>query len=100
MDLWWLRLYYQCNLNYLEVIPAVQRSCKTRCQPNYLCLYCEILECQDSFFYPNEVAEQLYNFVKSGNFKQTKAIFNFIKDEKFQETKAEFQASKLAFRKH
>ena len=32
--------------------------------PNYLCLYCEILECQDSFFYPNEVAEQLYNFCK------------------------------------
>lgn len=55
--------------------------------PNYLCLYCEILECQDSFFYPNEVAEQLYNFVKSGNFKQTKAIFNFIKDENFKKRK-------------
>ena len=39
-------------------------------------MYREILECQDSFFYPNEVAEQLYNFVKSGNFKQTKAILN------------------------
>lgn len=42
--------------------------------PGYLCMYREILECQDSFFYPNEVAEQLYNFVKSGNFKQAKAI--------------------------
>ena len=55
--------------------------------PGYLCLYREILECQDSFFYPNEVAEQLYNFVKSGNFKQTKAIFNFIKDENFKKRK-------------
>lgn len=55
--------------------------------PNYLCLYREILECQDSFFYPNEVAEQLYNFVKSGNLKQTKAIFNFIKDENFKKRK-------------
>ena len=55
--------------------------------PGYLCMYREILECQDSFFYPNEVAEQLYNFVKSGNFKQTKAIFNFIKDENFKKRK-------------
>ena len=55
--------------------------------PGYLCLYREILECQDSFFYPNEVAEQLYNFVKSGNLKQTKAIFNFIKDENFKKRK-------------
>ena len=50
-------------------------------------MYREILECQDSFFYPNEVAEQLYNFVKSGNFKQTKAILNFIKDENFKKRK-------------
>lgn len=55
--------------------------------PGYLCMYREILECQDSFFYPNEVAEQLYNFVKSGNFKQTKAILNFIKDENFKKRK-------------
>lgn len=55
--------------------------------PGYLCLYREILECQDSFFYPNEVAEQLYNFVKSGNLKQIKAIFNFIKDENFKKRK-------------
>lgn len=53
----------------------------------YLCLYREILEFQDSFFYPNEVADQLYNFVKSGNFKQTKTIFNFIKDENFKKRK-------------
>lgn len=55
--------------------------------PGYLCLYREILEFQDSFFYPNEVADQLYNFVKSGNFKQTKAILNFIKDENFKKRK-------------
>ena len=55
--------------------------------PVYLCLYREILEFQDSFFYPNEVADQLYNFVKSGNFKQTKTIFNFIKDENFKKRK-------------
>ena len=55
--------------------------------PGYLCLYREILEFQDSFFYPNEVADQLYNFVKSGNFKQTKTIFNFIKDENFKKRK-------------
>ena len=55
--------------------------------PGYLCLYREILEFQDSFFYPNEVADQLYNFVKSGNLKQTKAIFNFIKDENFKKRK-------------
>ena len=53
----------------------------------YLCLYREILEFQDSFFYPNEVTDQLYNFVKSGNFKQTKTIFNFIKDENFKKRK-------------
>ena len=55
--------------------------------PGYLCLYREILEFQDSFFYPNEVADQLYNFVKSGNLKQTKTIFNFIKDENFKKRK-------------
>ena len=55
--------------------------------PVNLCLYREILEFQDSFFYPNEVADQLYNFVKSGNFKQTKTIFNFIKDENFKKRK-------------
>lgn len=55
--------------------------------PVYLCLYREILEFQDSFFYPNEVTDQLYNFVKSGNFKQTKTIFNFIKDENFKKRK-------------
>ncbi len=55
--------------------------------PDYLCLYREILEFQDSFFYPNEVADQLYNFVKSGNLKQTKAIFTFIKDENFKKRK-------------
>lgn len=55
--------------------------------PVYLCLYREILEFQDSFFYPNEVADQLYNFVKSGNLKQTKTIFNFIKDENFKKRK-------------
>lgn len=55
--------------------------------PGFLCLYREILEFQDSFFYPNEVADQLYNFVKSGNLKQTKTIFNFIKDENFKKRK-------------
>ena len=55
--------------------------------PGYLCMYREILEFQDSFFYPNEVADQLYNFVKSGNLKQTKTIFSFIKDENFKKRK-------------
>lgn len=69
--------------SYRQAKEAVKRVSS----PGYLCLYREILESQDSFFYPNEVAEQLYNFVKSGNLKQTKTIFNFIKDENFKKRK-------------
>ena len=69
--------------SYRQAKEAVKRVSS----PGYLCLYREILESQDSFFYPNEVADQLYNFVKSGNFKQTKTIFNFIKDENFKKRK-------------
>ena len=69
--------------SYRQAKEAVKRVSS----PGYLCLYREILEFQDSFFYPNEVADQLYNFVKSGSLKQTKAIFNFIKDENFKKRK-------------
>ena len=69
--------------SYRQAKEAVKRVSS----PGYLCLYREILESQDSFFYPNEVADQLYIFVKSGNFKQTKTIFNFIKGENFKKRK-------------
>lgn len=55
--------------------------------PNYLCLYREILERHDSFYYPDEIADQLYHFVKSGNSKQIKVIMNFIRDENFKKRK-------------
>ena len=45
--------------SYRQAKEAVKRVSS----PGYLCLYREILESQDSFFYPNEVADQLYNFV-------------------------------------
>ena len=80
-----------CTTNTISSVWKSYRQSKEAVKrvssPGYLCMYREILECQDSFFYPNEVAEQLYNFVKSGNFKQTKAILNFIKDENFKKRK-------------
>ena len=66
--------------SYRQAKEAIKRISS----PSYLCLYREILESRDSFFYPDEIADQLYNFAKSGNSKQIRVIFNFIKDENFK----------------
>lgn len=69
--------------SYRQAKEAVKRVSS----PNYLCLYREILEYHDSFYYPDEIADQLYHFIKSGNSKQIKVIMNFIKDENFKKRK-------------